>query len=257
MIPTIPWYITTVVLAADAAVAYAVWRVFASAAGRSGLPAPTVRRVRTGIALFIGVWLGAALVLAPAPASVLHRDPFRITLLVPLFALASFAGILIALRLSPALRQVFAAVSLPAIHGVQLYRVMGFTFLLLLALGQVPAHFALPAGWGDILVGLTAPLIGLALARRAAGAVPLAIAWNVFGLMDLIVAAGMATGLLVPYLAPELGSRVPAAAAMGVFPMILVPVFAVPIAMVLHVLALGRLFREVRLDSPVVVGHAR
>ena len=257
MIPAIPWYITVVVIAADAAIAYAVWRIFASAAGRSGLPAATVRGPRAGIGIFIAVWLGAALLLAPAPASVLHRDPFRITLLVPLFALASFAGIFIALRLSPALRRVFAAVSLPAIHGVQVYRALGFTFLVLLALGQVPAHFALPAGWGDILVGVTAPLIALALGRRAAGAVPLAMAWNVFGLVDLVVAAGMATGLLVPYLAPELGSRVPAAAAMGVFPMILVPVFAVPISVVLHVLALGRLFREVRLGSPVVVRHAR
>lgn len=257
MIPVIPWYITVAVLAADVAIAYAVWHIFASAAARTGLAAPTARRVRAGIGIFIGVWLGAALLLAPSPASALHRDPFQITLLVPLFALAGFGGILIALRLSPALRRVVGAASLPAVIGVQLYRALGVTFLILLALGQVPAHFALPAGWGDIVVGLTAPLIALALARRTAGAVPLAIAWNVFGLLDLVVAFGMATGLLAPYLAPELGSRVPAAAALGVFPMILVPVFAVPISVVLHVMALGRLLRAVRLGSPLVPRHAR
>lgn len=257
MIPLIPWYITAAVIAADLAIAYAVWRIFASAAGRSGLPTATARRIRLGIGIVLGVWLGAALLLAPAPASALHRDPYQITLLIPLFALASFGGIMVALRLSPALRRVVAAASLPAIVGVQLYRLLGLTFLVLLALGQVPAHFALPAGWGDILVGLTAPLVALALARRTAGAVPFAVAWNVFGLLDLVVAVGMATGLLVPYLAPELGSRVPAAAALGVFPMILVPLFAVPVSVVLHGLALGRLLRQVRLGSPLVPGHAR
>jgi len=182
---------------------------------------------------------------------------FQITLLVPLFALAAFATIVIALRRSPALRRVVAAASLPAMVGVQLYRALGVTFLILLALGQLPAHFALPAGWGDIVVGLTAPLVALALARRVAGAAPLAIVWNLFGLLDLIVAFGMGTGLLAPYLMPELGTRVPAAAAIRVFPMILVPVFAVPIAVLLHVVALGRLLRGVRLGSRLVPGPAR
>jgi hypothetical protein len=115
----------------------------------------------------------------------------------------------------------------------------------------------LPAGWGDIAIGLTAPLVALALVRRLPGAVPLAILWNVLGLLDLIVAVGMATGLLAPLLAPELGPRVPAAAAMGVFPMILVPMFGVPVAVLLHVLALGRLLRERRPRARLVPWPAR
>jgi hypothetical protein len=72
------------------------------------------------------------------------------------------------------------------------------------------------------------------------------------GLLDLIVAVGMGTGFLAPFLAPGLGSQVPPAAAMGVFPMIVVPIFAVPISVILHLLALGRLRRAVHLrPSPL------
>jgi hypothetical protein len=148
--------------------------------------------------------------------------------------------------LSPAVRRVLAAASLPALMGVQVYRSIGIVFLILLALGQLPEHFALPAGWGDIAVGLSAPMVALGVARQVKGSRMLAVSWNVFGLLDLLVAVGMGTGFLAPFLLPELGTRVAPAAAMGVFPMILVPNFAVPVSVLLHLLALGRLRREVQ-----------
>ena len=148
---------------------------------------------------------------------------------------------LLTLWRSAAFRQVVASASLPALVGVQLYRVVGALFLILLALGQVPAHFAKPAGWGDIGIGLAAPLVALALARGAQSGRSLAVAWNVIGLFDLVVAVGMGTGFLAPLLMPELGTRVAPAPAMGVFPMFMVPAFLVPMSVVLHLVALGRL----------------
>ena len=67
-----------------------------------------------------------------------------------------------------------------------LFRVGGVGFLLTMALGHLPALFALPAGLGDIATGLAAPLVARRLAqgtgRRAA-------LWlNVFGMTDLAVA---------------------------------------------------------------------
>ena len=257
MIPVIPWYITLIVLATSLAIAVTVWRIFASGAARSGLPPATQRRVQTGLALFFGGWLAAALLLAPAPASLLARDRFYLSPLIPLFAVAGLGGAFLALLLSPALRRTLDAASLPAMIGVQLYRAIGLVFLVLLAQGQLPAHFALPAGWGDIAIGVAAPLVALALARGAPGALPLAVSWNVLGLLDLVVAVGMGTGFLAPLLAPELGSRVPPAAAMGIFPMILVPTFAVPVSVLLHLLALGRLRHGARLGSGLVARPAR
>ena len=67
-----------------------------------------------------------------------------------------------------------------------------------------------------------------------------------FGLLDLVVAVGMGTGYLAPLLAPHLGAQVPPAAAMGVFPLVLVPTFAVPLSIMLHLLGLVRLTAESR-----------
>ena len=249
MIPVVPWYLELISLATSLAIAVAVWSILSAAAGRSGLPPATQRTVRFGSAIFLGAWLGSALLLAPAPASLLGRDRFYLTPLIPLFVVVPITIALLALRLSPALRRVLATASLPALIGVQLYRSIGVVFLILLSLGQLPAHFALPAGWGDIAVGLTAPLVALAVARRVRGGRTLAVSWNVFGLLDLVVAVGMGTGFLAPFLAPGLGSPVPPAAAMGVFPMVLVPTFAVPVSVLLHLLALGKLRREVQARS--------
>jgi hypothetical protein len=246
VIPVIPWYITIITVGTNIVAGFAVWWILSSAAGRSGLSAAAQRAFRAGSAIFLGAWLGAALLLAPAPASLLARDRFYIQPLIPVFAVGSFAVVLLAFWLVPAVRRVLQAASLPALIGVQLYRAIGFVFIALLARGQLPAHFAEPAGWGDVAIGLAAPLVAMAVARGIAGGRALAIGWNVFGLLDLVVAVGMGTGFLAPVLMPELGPRVPPAAAMGVFPMLLVPTFAVPLSIILHVIALGRLRRGAR-----------
>ena len=244
MIPDIPRSVAMVLVLSVVAIALAIGFTLSSAARRSGLPRGARRRVRIGVAGFLGAWFGAVLFLAPAPASVLTRDPFAITPLMPLFLVLSGAAPLVALWRSPSLRRTLAAVPLSSLQALQSWRILGVVFVVLLALGQLPAHFALPAGWGDIAIGLTAPLVALAVAREARGAKRMALAWNVLGLLDLVVAVGMGTGLLAPVLLPGLGSRVPPAPAMGVFPMFLVPAFAVPASVLLHVISLGRLARE-------------
>ena len=245
MIPIIPWYITAAVIATEVAIAAAVWAVLSWAAGRSGLESAARRRVRVGSGIFLGAWLGMALLLAPAPASLLAHGEFYLPPLIPLFSAGSLVAVGFSFWRSPALRSVLAAVPLPALHALQVWRILGIAFVVLLAQGQLPAHFALPAGWGDVFIGLTAPFVALALARRIHRARVVAVAWNAFGLLDLVVAVGMGTGVLASLLAPDLAPRVPPAAAMGMLPMILVPTFAVPMSGLLHVLALGGLRRGV------------
>ena len=247
MIPHIPWYITLTLIVTQPLIAFAVWRILAPAAPKAA---------RIGLGVFLAGWVALAFALAPSPATLAGRDPFYLTPLLAIFALGSFAAALLGFGLSPALRRAVEAASLPAVIGVQFYRALGVLFIILLAQGQLPAHFAAPAGWGDIFVGLTAPLVALALIRRTAGARALAVAWNLFGLLDLVVAVGMGTGVLAPYLMPELGSRVPSAAAMGVFPLILVPTFAVPLSVILHVTALARLRHGARADARLVARTA-
>jgi|SRR5687768_9322201 len=235
--------LTAMVVALNAAAAIAVWWILSSAAARSGLAPDAARRFRITAAIILAAWPAAALALAPPAASLATADPYRLNPLIPAFLAGSVVAALAALALSRTLRRVLASASVPALIAVQLFRVIGAVFLVLLAAGRLPAHFAKPAGWGDLAVSLSAPLVALALARGVRGARALAIAWSVLGLVDLIVAVGMGTGFLAPLLAPELGARVPPVGAMGTFPMLIIPAFTVPLAVLLHLAALGRLVR--------------
>ena len=127
---------------------------------------------------------------------------------------------------------------------------LGLIFLLLLGEGLLPAAFALPAGSGDVAVGLLAPLVAIAYARGANGREMLVRAWNVLGLADLVVA--VTTGFLTSpssfqMLAFEAPNKLIAA-----FPLVMVPVFAVPLAVILHVASLAKLARP----SPGMIATA-
>ena len=105
--------------------------------------------------------------------------------------------------------------------GVQLYRALGVIFLILYGTGKLPGAFAWPAGFGDVLVGVLAPVVAVAYARAPHKNADLVSAWNLFGLADLVVAvtAGFLTSpspfqLFAFDLPSELVSQ---------FPLVLVP----------------------------------
>lgn len=139
----------------------------------------------------------------------------------------------------PALRRVIGSVPQRWIVSVQLYRVLGLIFLLLYAAGRQPAEFALPAGVGDVIVGLLAPIVGIAYARGWRGSVGLLWAWNVFGLADLVVA--VTTGFLTsPSPVQKLAFDRPNEL-ITAFPLVMIPVFLVPLAVLLHMASLEKL----------------
>jgi hypothetical protein len=131
--------------------------------------------------------------------------------------------------------------------GLQLYRVLGGLFLVGWLQGQIPGEFALPAGSGDVLVGLLALPVAYLLHKQARGAVALAVAWNVLGIVDLASAVTMGTltqpgplQLIVPAVSNVL---------LGTYPTVLVPAFAVPSSILLHALSLRQLRRRMRGDA--------
>jgi hypothetical protein len=126
--------------------------------------------------------------------------------------------------------------------GIQFYRVLGVIFLLLNAQGRLPSLFALPAGAGDVAVGLLAPIVALAYARRVAGRDVLVRGWNVLGLLDLAVA--ITTGFLTSPSAFQAFSLDAPNELISAFPLIMVPVFAVPLAVILHGASLIKLRRD-------------
>jgi hypothetical protein len=249
MSPAIPWFISLIVIATNSAIAVAVWTILARSRARGGRPRESGRRTVNGLALFLGVWLAAGIFIAPKLG--LPVSPGGVAI-PPVILLAGIgvAVVLAWLSVSSDLRRTVAAAPLPAVIGVQVYRAIGAVFVFLLGLGQLPPHFALPAGWGDVVVGITAPVVALALLRGAPGSRLLALSWNLFGLLDLVVAVGMGSGLLVPLLAP--GQPPAPAAAMQQFPLVVIPAFAVPVSILLHILALSGLRRRMQLRSGII-----
>jgi hypothetical protein len=129
--------------------------------------------------------------------------------------------------------------SLPVITVLHLWRIIGADFLLNWYKGRLPAGFAFPAGGGDIIVALTAIPLAYAISKNARAARPWFVAWNVFGLLDLIVAIGsgiLHSGSSIGLLA----GNGPTTVLMSQFPRSLIPTFFVPLFMLLHLLALSR-----------------
>ena len=146
-------------------------------------------------------------------------------------------------------RRAIARVPLQWLVGAQLYRVVGGLFLIAWLQGDVPAEFALPAGIGDVLVGIAAPLVALRIARDGAErARPWVVGWCALGILDLVVA--VACGFLTaPSTVQQLALADPNVAITS-YPLVLIPTFAVPASIVLHVYVLSRLLS---LDTPKVV----
>jgi hypothetical protein len=126
--------------------------------------------------------------------------------------------------------------------GVQFYRALGVIFLLLHAQGSLPSLFALPAGGGDVTVGLLAPVVAVAYARGVAGRKMLVRGWNILGLFDLAVA--VTTGFLTSPSPLQMYSFDAPNELITAYPLVLVPVFGVPLAVLLHVASLIKLARE-------------
>jgi hypothetical protein len=138
---------------------------------------------------------------------------------------------------SPAVGRIIDAVPQPRIVGVQLYRALGVIFLILYATDNMPGLFAWPAGVGDVIVGLLAPVVALAYARDARRNAGRVTAWNVLGILDLVVA--ITTGFITS--PSTLFSYEPPNELIAVFPLVLIPVYLVPLSLLLHLASLAKL----------------
>ena len=116
--------------------------------------------------------------------------------------------------------------------SVQVWRIAGFTFLLLQARNVLPAIFAWPAGYGDMFIGVTAGFAAWKLAEPAHRGT--FIFWQALGILDLVTAVSL--GTTARLLDPQGASMV----AMTVLPLSLIPTFFVPLFMMLHVICIAQ-----------------
>jgi len=95
----------------------------------------------------------------------------------------------------PRFRRWLATLDLRWLVAVHLTRFVGLYFLLLYYRdGALPRAFAVPGGWGDIIVATLA--LGLLLAGgKLDGRPRLVGAWNAFGLLDILFVVATASRL--------------------------------------------------------------
>ena len=142
---------------------------------------------------------------------------------------------------SSSMARVIEAVPQQWLIGVQFYRALGSIFLILYGAGKMPGLFAWPAGIGDVLVGTLALVVAIAYARGPEKNGDLVWVWNILGLTDLSVA--VATGMVtapspIQQFAFDLPNEL-----LGEFPLVLIPIYLVPLSVLLHFASLTKLRR--------------
>jgi hypothetical protein len=190
--------------------------------------------VRLAIAIALTVWFLGVVSLGTAGAFVGRpgTPPFQIGIAVAVPLAIFFA----CLRFSQPFREFARTLDLRLIAGMQAWRWAGLGFLALYAHGVLPAVFAFPAGLGDMAVGFAAPWMVLSLVRQPGFAASRTfVRWNILGILDLVIALGIATAsaFLTTGSPGEIST-----APMATLPLLLIPAFLVPIFLMLHTAAL-------------------
>ena len=230
----VPLAISLVVTATSVGIAATIALVLDRAP--ASLTRPQQRRTAVAAGLTLAGWLSAASLLAVGGAFRAPTIPPAIA--YPLVGIV-LLGLLAVRRVAPLRRLVeepWVQTRLVALH---VWRFAGGVFLIMAALGHVPWLFALPAGLGDIAVATMAPAVARRL-RRGVGRRS-ALAWNVFGLADLLVAIGL--GATTSPGAAQIFTTSPTSELLSGFPLVLFPAFLVPVSFLTHLLSLRFLLR--------------
>jgi hypothetical protein len=121
--------------------------------------------------------------------------------------------------------------------AIHVWRIVGVVFLWGVSQGILPPAFGIPAGVGDILIGVTAIPFAYFLRKGFSWSKYALTVWSVLGIADLVNAVSL--GLIT---SSEFGIST-----MATFPWVLVPAVGVPLALMLHGITLYRLRRT---ESP-------
>lgn len=175
------------------------------------------------------VWLAAALVVGATGAFTVLPPPWpQIVILI-----VTVTAILVSTSV-PAVRAWVDSITLRALVGFNAMRFIGVAFVVLGARGSMSPIFAARAGWGDIIAGAGAVLLVLSGSPRTTLHRWAYLAWNTFGVLDLVVAVGTAAIVV-------LRGDVPGMEPITRLPLVLVPTFFVPLLFTAHVAIYRRL----------------
>jgi hypothetical protein len=192
-------------------------------------------KYRNAIAVLVGAWFTFAV--AAAALGVFRNDSDQLALPVAAAALAPIAVFLFWFTASSGLRQYLYRLNPRTLTLAHAWRVNGVVFLILSAYGLLPLPFALPAGLGDMAIGITAPWVASKwTASRFSNREQKSgfILWQILGIADLVIAVTIGTTIsLFDQSGPGMGP-------MTVLPLSLVPTFIVPLLLMFHVVSIAQ-----------------
>ncbi len=193
--------------------------------------------VLTMVYALVGLWLVAAFI---GGAMGEFNQPDVPPLTLGAFLLVPIGGFILAYEVSPRLRHALDQIPLWLITISHVWRFVGLGFVAGTLLHVLPPQFGYPEGLGDAIAALFCVPLALAIRRNlhSPRLRTAFIAWNVFGLIDLVSAISM--GILysngpLGVLRTDLSTTL-----MVTFPVNLIPTFFVPLFILLHLLSLKR-----------------
>jgi hypothetical protein len=185
-----------------------------------------------------GGWVGLAVFLG-ASGRLVFSPGSPVPLIGILFALPLFAAAMLALT-APKVRAALLRIPTELLIGVNAMRILGVIFLLDFLAGSLNGPFPFFAGLGDMITGALAIPLALKVARSKDPAVGTITIWNVFGILDLILAVGLgitsAAGSPLQLIHAGVGSQ-----AMQYLPLCLVPTVLVPFYLLTHAIVAAQL----------------
>jgi hypothetical protein len=182
-------------------------------------------------------WAALSLILNVLGVFTAHPDQPPLALLTAIIGPPML--FLIAYAFSANVRTRSLCLDLRLLTAMQGWRVIGALFLVLMSFGLLPGTFAWPAGIGDLIVGAYAPFVVLALSRRTPGWHTHVVLLNVLGLLDFVGAVGggvLSGSSPIGMLRGDVTTDILLA-----LPLSMIPTFAVPCWIVLHIISLLKL----------------
>ncbi len=227
----LPAWISALVLVFAIGLPTTMWQGFQQAGANAKVDGARATSMRLGVFLF--VWVTAAVWLSLRgffEADPVARFPHLTYSLLPL---------LIGVILWPAsrsFRETLRAIGPDWLIRIQHYRTLGFIYLVCWYIGLMPAAIAIPAGVGDLIVGLSALWVAKQVRGHRAGAGRIATIWNIFGLLDVLTAVIM--GVLTSPNPLQMLAKDAPDLVITTFPMVLLTAIVVPLSVLCHIYSL-------------------
>jgi hypothetical protein len=134
-------------------------------------------------------------------------------------------------------KQIFEKSSISNLVGLHIFRLIGSTFIILAFYDSLPKSFAFIAGFGDVITAITSIFVVNAIKKQKLYAKNLILVWNTFGLIDIITTAVLAN----VFTKISIDSGIMGVDTLAKFPFSLIPAFAPPTIIFLHVLIYRKL----------------